>query len=59
VFLSEREPHRTVAVVARDGNRACASPGEAGVGQPETDGGEDPVAVAAQGAGEFDERFEL
>ena len=32
---------------------------EAGVGQAEADGGEDAVAVAAQGAGEFDEGFEL
>ena len=28
---------------------------EAGVGESEADGGEDPVAVAAQGAGELDE----
>jgi hypothetical protein len=32
---------------------------EAGVAEPEFDGGEDAVAVAAQRAGEPDERFEL
>jgi hypothetical protein len=31
---------------------------ETGVGEAETDGGEDPVAVSADGAGGFDERFE-
>jgi hypothetical protein len=32
---------------------------EAGVGQVQADGGEDAVAVAADGAGELDERLEL
>ena len=41
-----------------DRSNAAVEPFEAPVVEPEADGGEDPVAVAADGAGELDERLQ-